>query len=105
MGGLTETCKTSQVLQAVDSRDSPRPTKKRKLDARDGGLRAEPAEESQSVSTVTNSELTGDVDPQSECDRAAHVIKTSLAKCMMTKRRLLAKCRSNVSAFREFQHC
>ncbi|PIL36749.1 hypothetical protein GSI_00438 [Ganoderma sinense ZZ0214-1] len=85
-----------EVLQAaVDSMDSPRHMKKRKLDVCDSGLRAEPTERGSAVPLMTNSGLRSDVDPEGTCDRTAYAIRASLADCMMAKKRLLAKCRSN----------
>lgn len=76
--------------------DSPRQTKKRKMDVCDSGFRAGPDENNQPAPDMADSDLGGDLDPESVCDRTK-VIRAGLAGCLMTRQRMLAKCRSNVS--------
>ena len=80
----------------------PRKTKKRKLDVCDSGFRGGPAEKSEMASVMTDPGLSSGLDPgnMNMCDRAESVMKASLAGCILTRKRLLATCRSNVSAFR-----
>ena len=49
---------------------------------------------------MTDSEPSGGLDTRSRYDRAEGVTKARLAGCMLTRKRLLATCRSSVSAFR-----